>query len=89
MAVGGRQSDIMRQFLVEAVSLCLLGGLIGTALGVAAAAIISFSAQWPIVIAPSVIALAMTAAAATGIIFGYFPARRASHLNPIDALRSE
>jgi putative ABC transport system permease protein len=89
MAVGGRQSDIMRQFLVEAVSLCLLGGLIGTALGVAAAAIISFSAQWPIVIAPSVIALAMTAAAATGIIFGYFPARRASNLNPIDALRSE
>jgi putative ABC transport system permease protein len=89
MAVGGRQSDIMLQFLVEAVSLCLLGGLIGTALGVAAAAIISFSAQWPIVIAPSVIALAMTAAAATGIIFGYFPARRASHLNPIDALRSE
>jgi putative ABC transport system permease protein len=57
MAVGGRQSDIMRQFLVEAVSLCLLGGLIGTALGVAAAAIISFSAQWPIVIAPSVIRL--------------------------------
>lgn len=89
MAVGGRQRDIMRQFLVEAVTLCLLGGLIGTALGAAAAAIIANAAQWPVLIAPSVIALALGAAAATGIIFGYFPARRAAGLNPIEALRSE
>jgi putative ABC transport system permease protein len=89
MAVGGRGRDIMRQFLVEAVTLCLFGGLIGIAIGVSAAAIVAIYAQWPVVVSPSVIALAMAAAAATGIFFGYFPARRAASLNPIDALRSE
>lgn len=89
MAVGGRHSDIMRQFLVEAVTLCLIGGLIGIALGVGAAAMVANAAKWPVLISPSVIALAMAAAAATGVIFGYFPARRAASLNPIDALRSE
>ncbi len=89
MAVGGRRGDIMRQFLVEAVALCLIGGLIGTLLGVGSAAIVANAAQWPVLISPAVIALAMAAAAGTGIVFGYFPARRASHLNPIEALRSE
>lgn len=89
MAVGGRRTDIMRQFLVEAVTLCLLGGLIGTALGVLASAVVAFSAEWPVLISPSVVLLALAAAAATGIIFGFFPARRAAGLNPIDALRSE
>jgi putative ABC transport system permease protein len=89
MAVGGRRSDIRRQFLVEAVTLCLFGGLIGITIGVATAAIVSGYAQWPVVINPSIILLALAAAAATGIFFGFFPARRASALNPIDALRSE
>lgn len=89
MAVGGRGRDIMRQFLVEAVTLCLFGGLIGITIGVGAAAIVALYAQWPVVVNPSVIALAMSAAAATGVFFGYFPARRAAQLNPIDALRSE
>lgn len=89
MAVGGRRKDIMRQFLVEAVTLCLLGGLIGTGLGVAASAAVAFSAEWPVLISPGVVVLALAAAAATGIIFGFFPARRAAGLNPIDALRSE
>ena len=89
MAVGGRRRDIMRQFLVEAVTLCLIGGIIGTALGVISAAIIANAAQWPVLISPIVILAAMAAAAATGIFFGYFPARRAAGLNPIDALRSE
>jgi putative ABC transport system permease protein len=89
MAVGGRQRDIMRQFLVEAVTLCLIGGLLGIALGVGSAAAVANAAQWPVLISPSVIMLAMAAAAATGIVFGYFPARRAAGLNPIDALRSE
>ena len=89
MAVGGRKSDIMRQFLVEAVTLCLIGGLLGTILGVGSAAIVANAAQWPVLISPGIIVLAMTAAAATGIVFGYFPARRAAGLNPIDALRSE
>lgn len=89
MAVGGRRRDIMLQFLVEAVSLCLLGGLIGIAVGVSASAVIAFVANWPVLVSPTVLAGALAAAAATGICFGLFPARRAAHLNPIDALRSE
>lgn len=89
MAVGAKRGDIMRQFLVEAVTLCLIGGLIGILLGISSASLIANAAQWPVLISPSVIAIAMSAAAATGIIFGFFPARRAATLNPIDALRSE
>ena len=89
MAVGGRRRDIMRQFLVEAVTLCLIGGLIGTALGVAAATAVASAAQWPVLISPGVIVLALAAAGITGVFFGFFPARRAAGLNPIEALRSE
>ncbi|HRD74819.1 MAG TPA: ABC transporter permease [Hyphomicrobiaceae bacterium] len=89
MAVGGRRRDILMQFLVEAVTLCLLGGLIGVMLGGIVAFIVATSAQWPILISKEAILVAMAAAAATGIFFGFFPARRAAYLNPIDALRSE
>lgn len=89
MAVGGRGRDILRQFLVEAVTLCLFGGIIGIVIGVSSASVVAIYAQWPVVVSPSVICLAMAAAAATGVFFGYFPARRAAALNPIDALRSE
>ncbi|MDX2309204.1 MAG: ABC transporter permease [Hyphomicrobium sp.] len=89
MAVGGRRKDIMMQFLVEAVVLCLLGGLIGVILGVAIAATVSYAAQWPVAVSAPVIAGALAAAGLTGVIFGFFPARRAAHLNPIDALRAE
>jgi putative ABC transport system permease protein len=89
MAVGGRKRDIMLQFLVEAVVLCLLGGLIGIAVGIGIAWLIAFLASWPVNVSVSVIGGAMGAAALTGIIFGFFPARRAASMNPIDALRSE
>jgi putative ABC transport system permease protein len=89
MAVGGRRRDILMQFLVEAVVLCMMGGVIGVAIGVGISAGISHFAQWPMRVDPGVLMLAMSAAAATGIFFGFFPARRAAFLNPIDALRSE
>ena len=89
MAVGGRRRDILMQFLVEAVTLCLLGGLIGIVLGIGLAVGVARSAEWPILISPDVVLIALAAAAFTGIFFGFFPARRAALLNPIDALRSE
>jgi putative ABC transport system permease protein len=89
MAVGGRRRDIMLQFLVEAVTLCLFGGLIGIAFGIGIAWLIAHVANWPVDVSLGVIGGAMGAAALTGIVFGFFPARRAAGLNPIDALRSE
>jgi putative ABC transport system permease protein len=89
MAVGARRFDIMLQFLIEAVTLCMIGGLIGIVLGIGAASITARLAAWPILIAPQVALLAIAAAASTGILFGFLPARRAARLNPIDALRSE
>jgi putative ABC transport system permease protein len=89
MAVGARRRDIMLQFLVEATTLCLLGGLIGIVIGITAAYGTAALAEWPIRIVPEVVLLAIAAAAGTGIFFGFFPARRAALLNPIDALRSE
>jgi putative ABC transport system permease protein len=89
MAVGGRRRDILLQFLVEAVTLSLLGGIIGIAIGIGGAAIVAVSAEWPILINAQAVGIALAAAAMTGILFGFFPARRAALLNPIDALRSE
>ena len=67
----------------------MVGGLIGSLLGIGAATVVAKAAQWPVLISPGIIALALGAAAATGIIFGFFPARRAARFNPIEALRSE
>jgi putative ABC transport system permease protein len=89
MAVGGRRRDILTQFLVEAVTLSLLGGVIGILIGVAVAIGVALSAEWPILISMEAVTVAIAAAALTGIVFGFMPARRAALLNPIDALRSE
>ena len=89
MALGARRSDITLQFLIEAVTLCMLGGVIGIGLGIGAAYLTASLAEWPVLIAPETVLLAMAAAAGTGILFGFLPARRAGRLNPIDALRSE
>jgi putative ABC transport system permease protein len=89
MAVGARGRDILAQFLVEAVTLSLIGGVIGIALGLGGSSAINYFAEWPTIVAPQSIAVAFFFAAAIGIFFGFYPARKASRLDPIDALRYE
>jgi putative ABC transport system permease protein len=89
MAVGARRRDIRRQFLIEAVTLSLAGGLIGALLGIAGAISIAWQADWPILISPWAIILACSFAGLVGIAFGFYPADRASRLDPIVALRYE
>jgi putative ABC transport system permease protein len=89
MAVGARRRDILVQFLVEAVTLSLIGGLIGIALGMGASVAIARLADWPVLIQPSSLVIAFMFAGAVGIFFGFYPARKAAQLDPIDALRYE
>jgi len=89
MAIGAKGSHVLVQFLIEAITLAVLGGLIGIGLGVGASTIVSKKANLPVHIAPQSILLAFGFAAAIGIFFGFYPARKASRLDPIDALRFE
>jgi macrolide transport system ATP-binding/permease protein len=89
MAIGARRVQILLQFLVEAILLSIIGGACGIAVGVAASEAISTIAGWPTLLSPAAIAGGFLFSAAVGIFFGYYPARKASLLNPIDALRYE
>ena len=89
MAIGARSSDILTQFLVESVILCLSGGLFGILTGRIASVVISSVLGWPTATSPSAIAMSVAVSAGIGIVFGFYPAWRASKLNPIDALRYE
>ncbi len=89
MAVGARTWDIRWQFLVEAVTLALIGGLAGVGLGIGGSAVIARMAQWATLVSPVAVAGAFLAAASTGLLFGLYPAWRASLLDPIEALRYE
>ena len=89
MAVGARGRDILMQFLVEAVTLALIGGLLGIVLGVGGSYAIGHFAEWRTELNLQAIALAVGFAAAIGIFFGFYPARKASRLLPIEALRYE
>ncbi len=89
MAVGARPRDILRQFLIESVVLCLTGGTIGILFGHGSAVLVRLVMHWPIATSPGAITAAVLVSAAIGISFGYYPAWKASRLDPIDALRYE
>jgi putative ABC transport system permease protein len=89
MAVGARSRDILGQFLIEAITLALVGGLLGVSIGVGVSKLIAVVAEWNTLITPSSIAMAFGSAALIGIFFGYYPARKAASLDPIEALRYE
>jgi putative ABC transport system permease protein len=88
-AVGARGRDVLRQFLVEAVILSLIGGAIGIALGTLGAKLLADVFQWPTQVSTNAIGLAFACSATVGVFFGYYPAKRAAGLDPIDALRFE
>jgi putative ABC transport system permease protein len=89
MAVGARTRDILSQFLSEAIGLSLAGGAIGVTLGLVVSQVLTRSLGWPTLITTSSVAIAFAFAGAVGVFFGYYPARRAANLDPIDALRYE
>jgi putative ABC transport system permease protein len=87
MAVGARRRDILLQFLAEAVTLCVLAGIIGLVIGLAGSVLVARLVDWPLIIPPLGVAAATLVSVGVGMLFGYLPARRAAGLNPIDALR--
>jgi len=89
MAVGAREKDILFQFLTEATVLSSIGGIVGVIMGIVVSKLISSYGQWPSLLSPMSIAVAFLFSNIVGIFFGYYPARKASRLNPIDALRYE
>lgn len=89
MAVGAKKKDILRQFLVEAVAICLLGGIIGILLGHGATLVLAFLLKWPSAISYPALILSVGVSVLVGILFGYYPAWKAARLDPIEALRYE
>jgi len=89
MSIGARGSDILRQFLVEAVTLSLVGGVIGIGLGFLTASVVSARFGWNTLVSSQSVAMAFAFSAAIGVFFGYYPARKAARLDPIEALRYE
>lgn len=89
MALGATRKDILIQFLIEAVVICVIGGIIGTIIGVGGAFIVAMIAQWPPLVSVRTILVAFAFSATIGIFFGIYPANKASKLDPIDALRYE
>lgn len=89
MAVGARSRDILQQFLVESMVLCLIGGILGILLGHGAALLVNIYLSWPVESSPAAVVAAVVVSAFVGIIFGFYPAWKASRLDPIEALRYE
>jgi ABC-type antimicrobial peptide transport system permease subunit len=88
-AVGARARDVRLQFLVEAVTLALAGGIVGLVAGLVSSGLMTWVLEWPTAVSASSVALALAVAAGVGVFFGFYPAERASKLTPIDALRHE
>ena len=88
-ALGAKTRDILTQFLVEAVTLSIAGGFVGIVIGIGASLLISQLAGWATAVGPGAVLLAVFFSALVGIGFGYYPARKAAFLDPIEALRSE
>lgn len=86
MALGATTASILKQFLLEAVTICLLGGLIGTTLGVGASEVVSISLGWPVFISTKAIIISLSSTIGIGVFFGYWPAKKAAALNPVQAL---
>ncbi|RKH33602.1 ABC transporter permease, partial [Corallococcus llansteffanensis] len=89
VAVGARPRDILAQFLIEALTLAVLGGIIGAAVGLGVAKLLAAQFGWPMLVRPDVALLAIGFSGLVGVVFGLYPARKASLLDPIDALRYE
>jgi putative ABC transport system permease protein len=89
MAVGGRGKDILMQFLIESILLSVLGGVIGILLGIGVSKLIGILMGWPTVVLPASVVLSFFVCTVIGVFFGWYPARKAASLNPIDALRYE
>jgi putative ABC transport system permease protein len=89
MAIGATEGDVQQQFLIEAIVLSLIGGAIGIALGLGASSTIANTLGWPVLVSTKAIVVAAAFSAAIGIFFGFYPARKAARLDPIEALRYE
>ncbi|PYX34766.1 MAG: multidrug ABC transporter substrate-binding protein [Acidobacteria bacterium] len=89
MAIGATEGDVQQQFLIEAIVLSLIGGAVGIALGLGASSTIANTLGWPVLVSSKAIVIAAVFSAAIGIFFGFYPARKAARLDPIDALRYE
>ncbi|MGH7462480.1 MAG: ABC transporter permease, partial [Longimicrobiales bacterium] len=89
MAIGATEEDVQSQFLIEAVVLSLIGGAVGIAVGLGVSYLITDLLGWAVLISPLAIVIAVVFSAAVGIFFGYYPARKAARLDPIEALRYE
>jgi putative ABC transport system permease protein len=88
-AIGGRRRDILTQFLIESITLSLAGGTLGIVIGIVGANALAHFAGWNTLVAPEAVFLAFGFSFAVGVFFGYYPARKASNLDPIEALRYE
>ena len=89
MAVGARSRDILLQFIVEAVVMAAIGGALGVLIGIGSSNMIQRIMEWPVLVRPDIVVIALLVSGGVGIFFGFYPAQKAAHLDPIDALRYE